>query len=175
HELGILAQTPDEVVAALGELLMPGSAKLERLRQNVRQVSQPEAAFNIARLILKQLPAAAEQSVWQRASRATAHRRYVRRASPALSRPLVRTRGSGARIAITMRGEPISLRPMVRRIRVASENGTAQLPGLVNLRGARALLLKGTNLGRVQLRRTGGRRGRHDAGSALGGSSGAAR
>ncbi|HEV2238759.1 MAG TPA: glycosyltransferase, partial [Ktedonobacterales bacterium] len=134
HELGILAQTPDEVVAALGELLMPGSAKLERLRQNVRQVSQPEAAFNIARLILKQLPAAAEQSVWQRASRATAHRRYVRRASPALSRPLVRTRGSGARIAITMRGEPISLRPMVRRIRVASENGTAQLPGLVNLR-----------------------------------------
>ncbi|HEY7984072.1 MAG TPA: glycosyltransferase [Ktedonobacterales bacterium] len=175
NELGILARTPGEVVEALGELLRPGSPRLERLRQNVRRVSQPDAAFDIARLILKHLPAAEAQSVWQRASRATAHRRYVRHASPALARPLVRMRGSGMRIAITMRGEPISLRPMVRRIRVAGGNGTAAPPGLVNLRGARALLLKGTNLGRVQLRRAGGRRRRHDAGSALGGSSGAAR
>jgi hypothetical protein len=174
NELGILARTPDEVIQALRELLVPGSPRLQRLRTNVRQVSQPEAALDIARLILKHLPAAEEASAWQRARHATARRRYQRRTAPALSRPVVRTRGSGMRIAITMRGEPISLRPMTRRLRAVGDGGAPQLPGLVNLRGARALLLKGTNLGRVQLRRPGGGRRRHDAGSALGSSRGTA-
>jgi UDP-N-acetylglucosamine:LPS N-acetylglucosamine transferase len=175
NDLGVLARTPEEVVEALRELLTPGSPRLQQLRSNVRQVSQPEAAFDIARLILKHLPAADEESAWQRARRAIARRRYQRRPAPALSRPIIRSHGAGKRIAITVRGEPISIRPMVRRIRVAGEGGIPRLPELVNLRGARALLLKGTTLGRVQLRRAGGGRRRDDAGSALGGSSGAAR
>jgi 1,2-diacylglycerol 3-beta-galactosyltransferase len=175
NELGILARTPGEVLETLGDLLTPGNPRLQRLRANVRQVSQPEAALDIARLILKHLPAAAEPSVWPRARRAAARRRYHRRAGPALSRPLVRTRGSGMRFAFTVRGEPIAFRPMVRRMRAGGEGTLSQLPGLVNLRGARALLLRGTNIGRVQLRRAGGGRRRHDAGSALSGSRGAAR
>jgi 1,2-diacylglycerol 3-beta-galactosyltransferase len=175
NDLGILVRTPGEVVQVLGELLTPGNPRLQRLRANVRQVSQPEAALDIARLILKYLPAAAEPSAWQRARRAAARRRYQRRPAPALSRPLVHTRGSGMRIAFTVRGEPITFRPRVRRMRAGGDGTFPQLPGLVNLRGARALLLKGTNLGRVQLRRAGSGRRRHDAGSALSGSRGAAR
>ena len=50
---GRWAPTPEEVVAALRELLAPGSEALARMKENARRLARPEAALDIARLIVE--------------------------------------------------------------------------------------------------------------------------
>ncbi|MFQ6057661.1 MAG: glycosyltransferase [Anaerolineae bacterium] len=49
---GLLADTPQKLAAALGELLAAGSEALARMAANARRLARPEAALEIARLIL---------------------------------------------------------------------------------------------------------------------------
>jgi 1,2-diacylglycerol 3-beta-galactosyltransferase len=172
NHLGVLARSPDVVVATLREMMAPGNALLDELRANVRHLSRPRAAFDIARLILKQLPAAEMPSAWARLRRTAAVRRYRARsrrqivAARQLGRRRSRPTGRLVIRAWSGRGERLALMGLGRR----TDGQMRRLPGLANLTGARALLVRGTHLGKVQLRRPGGGRRRHDAGAALGGS-----
>lgn len=49
---GLLADTPEELAAALGELLAPGNQTLARMAVNARRLAKPDAALEIARLVL---------------------------------------------------------------------------------------------------------------------------
>lgn len=171
NDLGILARTPDSVVSALREIVTPGSPRLEQLRANVRAVSRPEASFDIARLILRHLPEPTTASAWDRVVRSRGARRY------ALARPRRRprhvpVRGPRLRVMPLAAGQPLRRRAaaplragrtLLRGLGRRTTTRTRSLPGLGDLAGARALLLKGTQLGKVQLRRPGRRGGRNDA------------
>jgi 1,2-diacylglycerol 3-beta-galactosyltransferase len=175
YDLGTLARTPDAVVDALRELLTPGSPRLEQARQNVRAMSRPQASFDIARLILKYLPPPSSSSVWAHIARSRGARRYRLRGysrAPGRRRILVR------RVPIARVGRPLRRgataplragRTLLRGISQGNGGRARRLTGLTDLRGARALLLKGTQLGKVQLRRAGRRGGRYDARSPDGG------
>jgi 1,2-diacylglycerol 3-beta-galactosyltransferase len=168
HDVGVLARSPGAVVDALREILAPGSPRLEELRANARALSRPEAAFDIARLILKHLPDSAAASPWQRVRRGT--RRYRRAGRPIRPLTLIPQRsGPGGRaMGRVGRGSGRNGgRVLLSGLRQTADGRPRRLPGLANLRGARALLLRGTHLGKVQLRRPGGRRGRDDAGPAI--------
>lgn len=167
NDVGILARTPGAVVAALREILVPESPRLSALRDNVRRASRPEASFDIARLILKHLPDPASPTPWQRARRGRGLRRYRPRRSGRLS-PAVRGRPVGIGMRITGRGTAARSTRLLRGFGQTAPDRPRRLPGLANLKGARALLLRGTQLGKVQLRRPGGGRRRDDAGPALG-------
>ncbi|MBV8822377.1 MAG: glycosyltransferase, partial [Ktedonobacteraceae bacterium] len=65
NHVGVLAHTPLELVGELRRLLEPGSLELRERQERARRVSQPYAAFDIARCILSYLPAHDEPSVWQ--------------------------------------------------------------------------------------------------------------
>jgi 1,2-diacylglycerol 3-beta-galactosyltransferase len=49
---GLLADTPQKLVAALEDLLAPGSRSLARMAANARRLAKPDAALEIAELIL---------------------------------------------------------------------------------------------------------------------------
>ncbi len=175
NDLGVLARSPGAVVAALQDMLSPESGRLQQLRANVQRESRPEAAFGIARLILSYLPAVDSLSPWQRVRRGATARRYHRRSAGSVRTP------SGWRqrrptIPLNVeepRRTRAALRGLsLRRIRRRADGRPRRIPGLANLRGVRALLLKGTNLGKIQLRRPSSGRRRHDAGTAFGRSSG---
>ena len=171
NHLGMLARSPDVVVATLREIMAPESVLLAELRANVRRLSRPRASFDIARLILKHLPDAEAPSPWSRLRRTAAVRRYRARArrrivaGRPLERPRRRLRGRLVMRTWSGRGRRLALIGLGRR----ADGQLRRLPGLASLSGARALLVRGTHLGKVQLRRPGGGRRRHDAGSALGG------
>lgn len=164
HDLGILARSPGAVVAALRELLTPGSPRLETLRANVRRMSRPEASFDIARLILKHLPNPDATSVWQRGRRAGGNRRYGLRARRGLGQPVRLRRQFGLTTVRRGRaGVAHAQRTLFGRFARRGDGQPRRLLGLTDLMGARALLLRGTYFGKVQLRRPSGGRGRHDA------------
>lgn len=50
---GLLAETPENIVAALRELLRPGNDALGRMSANARCLARPTAALDVARLILE--------------------------------------------------------------------------------------------------------------------------
>lgn len=185
HDLGVLARSPASVVSALRGLLEPDSPRLEELRANVRRMSRPGAAFDIAKLIFDRLPPPGAPAVWPRVRRPRAARlaaasgsrvgaapqghRGLRPLSPrvrAVSVPMSRL----ALMTRPLRGRGVgglSPRPLhVRGRRIIPR--PSQLPRLADLASARSLLLRGTQLGKLQLWRPGGRRGRHDAGAPLG-------
>lgn len=149
NDIGMLARTPDAVIDALRELLAPQSPTLARLRENVRAMSRPDASLDIARLILKHLPPVESTSPWDKISHRNLPRRYRPRrgrAGAARRRPRLSLRGvrPGANWAI-LQAVRYRVDGQPRRI----------IPGLADLRGARALLLKGARLGGRQLRRPG--------------------
>ncbi len=166
NEMGVLATTPERIVAALHSLLDPANPQLAEMRENVRRLSKPRASFDIARLILSYVPPAGAPSLWENARRPTRGRltRALlnrRRWAVRSTRRLMRGRGSGAREARLL------------RIRIPgwgrTHGQTPRAPGVRSLAGARALLLRGTSFGKVQLWRPGGDRGRDDARSLFGG------
>jgi 1,2-diacylglycerol 3-beta-galactosyltransferase len=174
NRLGVLARSPDAVVAALREILAPGSPLLRELRANVRGLSRPEASFDIARLILKHLPAPESPSAWSRLRRTAALRRYrprpPRRINGAQPRRRFRRSGRLMLRAWDSGSAGASRRLSLRGLGRRANGQLRRLPALAHFSGARAFLLKGRHLGKVQLRRPGGSRRRHDAGPALGGS-----
>lgn len=174
HNVGVLASSPDGVVDALRELLRPDGSQLEQLRANARALSQPQASLDIARLILKHLPEPNAPSAWERVSRGAGIRRYRARQVGHAVGPMPFT---GRRLALAIRQARQTGRlgtnagvSMLRGLGQRADGENRRLPGLANLKGARALLLRGTHLGKVQLRRPGGGRGRDDARAAFGGS-----
>ena len=175
QDVGVLARSPDAVVAALRELLEPGSARLAALRARAREISRPEASLDIARLIMKHLPEKTSRSVWERARPQRGLRRYRgRRVVQSRRTPSPRARPLGLRVprALALRSRGGSSRsPRMPRIGLGLRTDVPlrRFPGLTNLKGARTLLLRGTQLGKVQLRRSGSGRGRDDAGTPLGG------
>ncbi|HUY76640.1 MAG TPA: glycosyltransferase [Ktedonobacterales bacterium] len=166
NNMGLLATTPNRIVTALRSLLDPTNPQLAQMRDNVRRLSKPRASFDIARLILSYVPPAGAPSLWESARRPTrgrltrallSRRRWAIRST----RRLMRGRGSGAREARLLR---------IRIPGWGRTHGQARrAPGVRSLAGARALLLRGTSFGKVQLWRPGRDRGRDDARTFLGG------
>ncbi len=166
NEMGLLATTPERIVSAVHALLDPANPQLARMRENVLRLSRPRASFDIARLILSYVPPTGAPSIWEGVRRPTrgrltrallSRRRWAIRST----RRLMRGRGSGVRDARLLR---------IRIPGWARRRGSAHpTPGIRSLSGARALLLRGTSFGKVQLWRSGSDRGRDDAGPFLGG------
>ncbi|HLY32626.1 MAG TPA: glycosyltransferase [Ktedonobacterales bacterium] len=150
NDIGVLATSPQRIVDALHSLLDPSNPQLGRMRENVRRLSKPRASFDIARLILAQLPATGAPSIWEQAQRPTRGRltrALLSRRRLTLPTPsrLIRGRGSGSRsrrlLRVHIPGWGRSRSPFKR------------LPGLPSLAGARALLLRGTSFGKAQFLR----------------------
>ena len=150
NRLGMLAESPEKLVASVRLLLDGASPTLAEMRANVQRLSHPRASFDIARLILSYVPAAGAQSAWAsapraqraRVSRAISRRRHSARRG--VRRAPRRPTGSARRLP------PISLAfPQLRR------NYTRPIRGLAlpSLDSARALLRRGAPLGRAPLRR----------------------
>lgn len=151
NRLGMLAESPEKLVAAVRLLLDPSSPTLEEMRANVRRLSHPRASFDIARLILSYVPPASAQSAWAnvpRAQRSRLSRAISRRRHSTLrgTRQLTRRANSSAR-----RLPPIALAfPQLRRSNAHPRRGL----GLPTLDEARALLRRGAPLGALPLLRT---------------------
>jgi len=150
NRIGVLAQTPEKLSAAVRTLLEPGSETLEEMRSNVRRLSRPRASFDIAKLILSYVPTVNASSVWEsvprsersRLSRAISRRRHAAmRGARSMAR---RSVGSARRV------RPISL--TLPRLRGGSAHPRRVL-GLPTLNSARALLQRGTLLGVTSSRR----------------------
>jgi UDP-N-acetylglucosamine:LPS N-acetylglucosamine transferase len=77
HELGVLATTPEELLAEVERLLLSGNAELARMGANARRLARPTAAADAARLVLSYLPPVGAPSPWDRPSRP-----HARRTSP---------------------------------------------------------------------------------------------
>ncbi len=134
NHVGVLAQTPVQLVAAVEELLTPGSTALEEMRANSQRLSHPRASFDIAKLALSYLPAAGAPSPWAGIPRAQNRRlsRALARRSPAL----IRARRV---VSVARRSPPIALTlPRLRRDTALVRRGL----GLPTLEDARALLLR---------------------------------
>ena len=164
--VGALATTPEELISVLRELLDPANPRLAAIRENVRRVRQPEASADIARLILSYLPARNTPSVWytQRRTPRGRVRRVItrsRRALPRMALPPVRAgRGPGTQTIAAL-----------RTLRVPHATAREYVPGLARLSRMSALI-KGEGIDKIQLRRPGGRRRRHDARTPVGGGRG---
>ena len=104
HDLGVLARSPASVVSALRGLLEPDSPRLEELRANVRRMSRPGAAFDIAKLIFDRLPPPGAPAVWPRVRRPRAARLAA---------------ASGSRVGAAPLGHR-GLRPLSPRVRAVS-------------------------------------------------------
>ncbi|HEY7848573.1 MAG TPA: glycosyltransferase, partial [Ktedonobacterales bacterium] len=82
NHIGVLARTPEKLVAAVRSLLTPGSVTLAEMRANSERLSYPRASFDIARLVLTYVPPVGAASAWAnvprsrrgRLSRALSHR-----------------------------------------------------------------------------------------------------
>lgn len=167
--VGALATTPDALTGVLRELLDPESPRLAAMRENVRRVRQPEASFEIARLILSYLPARTVPSVWDTRRQAPRGRmRHAllrsRRAMPRFARMRARRpHGPGTQTGAETRTR---LGPYARaREYVPGLGRLSRLPRM-------SALLRGEGIEKIQLRRPGGRRRRHDARTSLGGGRG---
>lgn len=135
NHLGVMARTPEKLVAAIRTLLTPGSATLDEMRGNIHRLSYPNASTDIARLTLNYLPAANRASAWAGVPR-------VRRGrlSRALSRRTTALRRARRTISSARRGPPLALAlPQLRRV---GPRLRRPLP-LPRLSDARALLQRG--------------------------------
>jgi UDP-N-acetylglucosamine:LPS N-acetylglucosamine transferase len=74
HELGVLATTPEALLAQMERVLRLGESELARMGANARRLSRPHAAADIARLVFSYLPGADAPSVWE------AHRNHIAQA-----------------------------------------------------------------------------------------------
>jgi 1,2-diacylglycerol 3-beta-galactosyltransferase len=90
QHVGVLARTPESVVAAVRDLAASTPEELARLRAHALSLSHPRAAFDIASLILSYLPAASTVSVWDRVALTRRRRRQ----------PLGRRPARGQRIPV---------------------------------------------------------------------------
>lgn len=151
NRIGVLAETPEELVAAVRSLLKPGAALLEEMRANIARLSHPRASFDIAKLILSYVPSAGATSAWANVARSQRSR---------LSRAISRRRHSallGAqRLARRSVGGARRVRPIALNLSPLRRGGAhpRRALGLPSLDGARALLQRGTLLGVTQSRRT---------------------
>lgn len=169
NEIGVLARSPALVVGALRELLTPDSLLLGRLRERVRALSRPEASLDIARLVLKHLPPAGTPSLWAKVSHHNLPRRYRARPGRPMAAGRRGPRALGARLLVRARGRGLGQnRQLLRALRFRVDGRPRRIPGLADLKGARALFLRGAHLGSIQLRRPGSGGRRYDAGSDLG-------
>jgi 1,2-diacylglycerol 3-beta-galactosyltransferase len=158
HQIGVLARTPALVVSALRELLTPDNQRQAELRANVRALSRPEASLDIARLILKHLPPPGTPSAWAKVNARSLPRRY---------RPRLTRRTAAARRA--PRGAATGRdRRLWRVFRLGVDGRPRRILGLAGFMRARTLLIRGTHLGSIQLRRPGSGRRRYDAGQDFG-------
>lgn len=168
NEIGVLARSPVAVVSALRDMLASDSPHRERLRENVRALSRPRASLDIARLVLKHLPPPGSPTVWAKFN----HRSLPRRYRPRPGRPALASREQralGARLLVGARGHGTAQnRRLLRTLRFRVDGQPRRIPGLADLKGARALFLRGTHLGSIQLRRPGSGGRRYDARSDLG-------
>lgn len=150
--LGVLAESPEQLDAHLSALLDPANPLSAEIQARVRELSRPEASSDIARLLLRYLSQRSSASLW------AARRRRPARVTTLLvrSRRSLRTRGS-ALVARRGRMRHQVLRPfssIAPRLRVRA---VAPSTALVRLGGARKLLVRGTQRGKVQLWRSGSR------------------
>jgi 1,2-diacylglycerol 3-beta-galactosyltransferase len=95
---GVLARTPAEVVAAVGDLAASTPAELAAIHAHARSLSHPRAAFDIASLILSYVPAPRTMSAWDRVVLSPNRRRYPR--SPRRPRGMRRWWGRFARLRL---------------------------------------------------------------------------
>ncbi len=65
NDVGALARTPLELVAALRKLIKPGSSEMQRKVENAKRISKPTASFEIASCLLSYLPEWDKTSIWQ--------------------------------------------------------------------------------------------------------------
>lgn len=86
--VGVLARTPEAIVAEVQRLVQSDPAVLAAMRERARSLSNPRAAFDIAQLIFSYVPPHRSLSAWNEAPRMISRRRI-----PAL----VRTRPPGGR------------------------------------------------------------------------------
>lgn len=163
--VGTLATTPEELTGVLRELLDPINPRLATLRENVRRIRQPEASFDIARLILSYLPARTAPSVWD--TRHRAPRGRVRRVITRSRRVLPRITRGPVRSITSMREPGTHTVAALRALRVPHASARSYMPGLARLSRMSALL-RGEGSEKIQLRRPGSRRRRHDARTPLG-------
>jgi 1,2-diacylglycerol 3-beta-galactosyltransferase len=130
--LGVLAETPAQLVTALQRLLQPDAPELQQMRTNIARLSRPQASFDIARLILSYLP-----------DQALAGQEFARVQKNGSYMPLRRVRVSvKARIYRLRQQLPQAVNAPLRQ---------AHFPSLV---AARSLMLRGHRFGGVHLRRT---------------------
>lgn len=144
NRIGVLAGTPEKLVAAVRSLITPGSATLDEMRANIQRLSYPHASSNIAKLILSYVPPAGAASAW--ASLPLSQRG---RFSRALSRRRHAALRSARRFARRSVGSARQLPPIalpLPRLRGSGAHPHRAL-GLPSLGGARALLQRGTLLG----------------------------
>lgn len=151
NRLGLFAESPEKLTAAVRLLLDPTSPTLEEMRANVRRLSHPGASFDIARLILSYVPAVGAPSAWAsapRAQRARVSRAISRRrhsAQGAARQKIRRPAGTVRRLP------PLTLAfPQIRRNHAHPRRGL----GLPTLDSARALLRRGAPLGLTPPRRS---------------------
>jgi 1,2-diacylglycerol 3-beta-galactosyltransferase len=163
NDIGELIEMPRKLAGALRHLLDPANPRLAALRQTMRRMRQPQASFDIARLILAHLPEPATSSIWE-PRRARTHAPAHRSVSWV---PLPRLASIPIRHVDGMR------RALPSPARRRAGNAEHWVPGLVNLARMRALL-KRERHETVQLWRSGGSRGRDDARAPLGGGRGSA-
>ena len=162
NDIGTVIASPEDLTQTLRELLDPDNPRLAAMRQAVRQLSQPQASFDIARLILSRVPGPTAPSVWE-----------ARRGQ---SRELGRTAAHVGRIVPRMPlprlmtpSQLHSMRPALPlRVRTGLRVADDRVLRLANLARVRALLKREPHE-TIQLRRPGGRRGRDDARAPLGG------
>lgn len=152
NHIGVLARSPEKLVAAVRTLLDPTSSTLAEMRANIQRLSHPRASFDIAKLILSYVPPVGATSAWasvpriqrSRLSRALSRRRHsALRGAQQLAR---RSVGSARHF------QPISL--TLPPLRVGGSRHRRGF-GLPTLDGARALLQRGTLLGTTTSRRAG--------------------
>ncbi|HEX8982134.1 MAG TPA: glycosyltransferase [Ktedonobacterales bacterium] len=150
NRIGVLAQTPEKLAAAVRTLLEPGSETLAEMRDNVRRLSRPRASFDIAKLILSYVPTPNASSAWESVPRSERSR---------LSRAISRRRHSAMRGARSMARRSVGSARRVRPISLTLprfHSGAAhprRVLGLPTLNSARALLQRGTLLGVTSSRR----------------------
>ncbi len=127
QHVGVLARTPAEVVAAVGDLAASTPAELAAIRAHAQSLSHPQAAFAIASLILSYVPAPRTMSAWDRVVLSPIRRRRTRRYPRALRRP------RGVRRWL---GRPARARlPRMQRLPVV--DGLQRLPLLIRRRRRR--------------------------------------
>lgn len=67
NKVGVMAHDPIELVDAVRRYVKPGSPERKMQQENAHHLSRPKASFDIAHCILRYLPTADAESIWQSA------------------------------------------------------------------------------------------------------------